>query len=49
MLHRNKNAELFKEVINQLTEGMEKSISNHFHSPEQMKEYLILSFQVLKL
>ncbi|SFF88434.1 protein of unknown function [Halobacillus alkaliphilus] len=35
-----KSPEKVKEEINRLTEGMEKSISNHFHSPEQMKEYL---------
>ncbi|GGC97649.1 hypothetical protein GCM10007216_30540 [Thalassobacillus devorans] len=38
--YRKKTPEQVKEEINHLTEGMEKSISNHFHSPEQMKEYL---------
>ncbi|WP_431800060.1 ImmA/IrrE family metallo-endopeptidase [Halobacillus andaensis] len=38
--YKRKTPEKVKEEINHLTEGMEKSISNHFHSPEQMKEYL---------
>ena len=38
--YKQKSPEKVKEEINRLTEGMEKSISNHFHSPEQMKEYL---------
>ncbi|MCP3028771.1 ImmA/IrrE family metallo-endopeptidase [Halobacillus sp. A5] len=38
--YKQKSPEKVKEEINQLTEGMEKSISNHFHSPSQMKEYL---------
>ncbi|MYL29874.1 ImmA/IrrE family metallo-endopeptidase [Halobacillus halophilus] len=38
--YKQKSPEKVKKEINRLTEGMEKSISNHFHSPEQMKEYL---------
>lgn len=38
--YKQKSPEKVKEEINRLTEGMEKSITNHFHSPEQMKEYL---------
>ncbi len=38
--YKQKSAEKVKEEINRLTEGMEESITNHFHSPEQMKEYL---------
>ncbi|WP_173915958.1 ImmA/IrrE family metallo-endopeptidase [Halobacillus sp. Marseille-Q1614] len=38
--YKQKSPEKVKEEVNRLTEGMEKSISNHFHSPEQMKEYL---------
>ncbi|WP_163530731.1 ImmA/IrrE family metallo-endopeptidase [Halobacillus ihumii] len=38
--YKKKTPEQVKEEINHLTEGMEKSIANHFHSPEQMKEYL---------
>ncbi len=38
--YKKKTTEQVKEEINQLTGGMEESISNHFHSPEQMKEYL---------
>ncbi|MFG6117217.1 ImmA/IrrE family metallo-endopeptidase [Halobacillus sp. MO56] len=38
--YKKKTPEQVKEEINHLTEGMEQSIANHFHSPEQMKEYL---------
>ncbi|MBN8234916.1 ImmA/IrrE family metallo-endopeptidase [Halobacillus kuroshimensis] len=38
--YRQKSPEKVKEEINRLTEGMEESITNHFHSPEEMKEYL---------
>ncbi|WP_079529948.1 ImmA/IrrE family metallo-endopeptidase [Halobacillus hunanensis] len=38
--YKQKSPEKVKEEIHRLTEGMEKSITNHFHSPEQMKEYL---------
>ncbi|UOQ94041.1 ImmA/IrrE family metallo-endopeptidase [Halobacillus shinanisalinarum] len=35
-----KSPEQVQEEINRLTEGMEERISNHFHSPDQLKEYL---------
>ncbi|MFC7062610.1 ImmA/IrrE family metallo-endopeptidase [Halobacillus seohaensis] len=38
--YKQKSPEKVKEEINRLTEGMEESITIHFHSPEQMKEYL---------
>ncbi|MGE6202976.1 ImmA/IrrE family metallo-endopeptidase [Guptibacillus hwajinpoensis] len=38
--YQKKSPELVKEEIEKLTAGMEERISNHFHSPEQLKEYL---------
>ncbi|KHE68328.1 ImmA/IrrE family metallo-endopeptidase, partial [Halobacillus sp. BBL2006] len=38
--YKQKSPEKVKEEINRLTEGMEESISKHFHTPKQMKEYL---------
>ncbi|MFB5663688.1 hypothetical protein [Alteribacillus sp. HJP-4] len=38
--YKKKSSEKVKEEINRLTEGMKKRISNHFHSPEQRKDYL---------
>ncbi|WP_237438712.1 ImmA/IrrE family metallo-endopeptidase [Guptibacillus hwajinpoensis] len=38
--YQKKSPEQVKEEIEKLTTGMEERISNHFHSPDQLKEYL---------
>ncbi|UOQ95072.1 hypothetical protein MUO14_09145 [Halobacillus shinanisalinarum] len=38
--YQKKTPEQVKEEIKKLTDGMEKRISNHFHSSDQLKEYL---------
>ncbi|WP_286170765.1 hypothetical protein [Bacillus sp. NTK071] len=38
--YQKKSPEQVKEEIEKLTAGMEERISNHFHSPVQLKEYL---------
>jgi Zn-dependent peptidase ImmA (M78 family) len=38
--YQKKSPEQVKEEIEKLTSGMEERISNHFHSPDQLKEYL---------
>lgn len=38
--YKKKSPEQVKEEIEKLTTGMEESLTNHFHSPGQLKEYL---------
>lgn len=38
--YKKKSFEEKKKEVKELTKNMEKSIENHFHSPEQLKEYL---------